>query len=408
MATLKLIIRAKRKNKSGKTNIYIRYTHNEKSFLISTNEKVNPDHWNEIDQVVKPAHGKGFSKLNDKLRIRIGEIDKIRLQEELKGHEPTIDHIRNLLDCKKSTDKERKKSFFEHLEEYIEEKKGHVSIYALKHFITLKNHLKAFSKNDKYNIELSNIDNSFYLKFLKYCYDIGMNNNTAGCQIKELKTFLNYLTRKGINEKLDYQYFKKPSAPVDIIYCTSEDLEKIKKADLSKNKKLEKIRDLFLIGCYTGLRYADYSQIRPENIKEKYLAINVRKTNEPLRIPLTDPAKLIIANYPEGVPSISNQKFNEYLKILGKVAKLNEDIERVSYSGPNEKREIVKKHQLLSSHCARRTFITQSLERGLRPEVLMRITGHKDVKMLMKYVKITEKVVENEMFDAWNNNKKIT
>jgi len=58
-------------------------------------------------------------------------------------------------------------------------------------------------------------------------------------------------------------------------------------------------------------------------------------------------------------------------------------------------------YELISTHTARRTFVTLSLEKGMRPEVVMEITGHKDYKTMKKHIKITSKVKHNEIKNVW-------
>ncbi len=66
---------------------------------------------------------------------------------------------------------------------------------------------------------------------------------------------------------------------------------------------------------------------------------------------------------------------------------------------------MVPKYELITTHTGRRTFVTLSLEKGVRPEVLMRITGHKDMRTMKKYIKLTEKVTKSEFLRAWETEK---
>jgi NADP-reducing hydrogenase subunit HndA len=106
-------------------------------------------------------------------------------------------------------------------------------------------------------------------------------------------------------------------------------------------------------------------------------------------------------DHPKALPVISNQRCNEYLKDLCRLAEINE-MTTISKSRKNRSEEkTVEKWKLVGSHTARRTFITLSLERGMRPEVLMKITGHKSYRTMQKYVNITNKIVRNEFQRAW-------
>jgi integrase len=93
---------------------------------------------------------------------------------------------------------------------------------------------------------------------------------------------------------------------------------------------------------------------------------------------------------------------NDYLKELGKVCHIDEQVQIVKYVGSKRIQLVKPKYELITTHTARQTFVTQSLERGIRPEIIMKITGHKDIKTMMKYVKITDNVVRAEMMRGWN------
>lgn len=408
MATTKLLIRKNRLNKDGRTKIYIRYTHYDDSFLLSTKELIDPIHWNAKSQEVRKTYGYGYKKLNDRLHDKIKEIDQLRRIEEEKGNDPTFDHIRSiLLETKKPPKEENKKkakSFFRLWDEYIENKRPQVSPTTIKHFVTSRNHLKNFAKSKRVRIKLDTIDINFYEKYINYLFsDLGLTNNTVGTEIKQLKTFLHYLTRRRINTKLDFQTFKKPQAPTQIIVLTRKEMGRVMDLRFPKGSRLERIKDLFLVGLHTGLRYSDLSKIRLENVSNDNLVINPQKTDdEPLRIPITNLVRSILIKYDWVLPKISNQKFNDALKEIGNLAELNDQIVIRKISGGNKTEEVKSKWELLSSHCARRTFITQSLERGMRPEVIMQITGHKKLSVFQKYIKITQNIKELEMKRAWD------
>ena len=131
---------------------------------------------------------------------------------------------------------------------------------------------------------------------------------------------------------------------------------------------------MFLIGCYTGLRWSDYGNLKEVNIKDGFIEKQVDKTDEYIKIPILPQVKEIMDRYPEGLPKISNQKVNEYIKVLCKSAGQNGNIEIVMHYGSKEKRFVYRKWEKVSTHTARRTFISLSVERGVRPEVVKKIT----------------------------------
>ncbi|GAC1562713.1 MAG: hypothetical protein NVS3B13_36040 [Mucilaginibacter sp.] len=90
------------------------------------------------------------------------------------------------------------------------------------------------------------------------------------------------------------------------------------------------------------------------------------------------------------------------LKDLGKLAEFNETVQIIKYRGVEKVEFLEPKYKFLSTHTARRTFVTLSLEKGMRPETVMSITGHKDYKTFKKYIKLTDKVKLIEMNNIWS------
>ena len=171
---------------------------------------------------------------------------------------------------------------------------------------------------------------------------------------------------------------------VDNIALSENEIDEIERLDLSDNKRLEQVRDLFLVACYTGQRFSDLNKINHSNIiDDEYIAIRQQKTNEQLTLPLLKVVKTILVKYSYKLPKISNVKFNEYIK---DVAKLCETLNK-QYNGDNKK----VRWQMISSHTARRTFVTLNYGKGVDLDTLKLGTGHKQTKTLQTYIKMNDK-----------------
>ena len=225
-------------------------------------------------------------------------------------------------------------------------------------------------------------------------------NNTVGKYISALKTFMRWAAKRGYHENYIFEQFKAYREEADVVYLTDEELTTLYELDLSNRTSLEQVRDVFCLGCYTGLRFSDIAALRPENIVKGEIHLTTYKTKQVLSIPLTLKATEIIKKYidsPSFLPIISNQKTNDYLKVLGEIAGIDEPIIKTRFRGAERVEETHPKHQLLTTHTARRTFITLSLEKGMRAETVMKISGHKDYKTFKKYIAISEKMKRVEM-----------
>ncbi len=389
------------------TTIYVQYTYNRKIKLFNTGKKIQVKYWDEVAECVKRAY-KGYTTINSVIQSKQRAIDQIVSDLQLAKKSPTLEAVEREYELSTNPElHEVDRDFFKMLDSFIKERSETITPGTIRQFRNTYNHLKAFEQEKRLKITLEGIDLAFYDKFKNYLQGSKqLGNNTIGKTIKNLKTFLNYLTERGINTNTTFRHrdFKKLKADTDIIYLSNAELQKLIDADLRKNERLDRVRDLFVFACATGLRYSDISNLKLENIKEDHIDFTTVKTRDRLVVPFSSYARAIIEKYDRKLPkAISNQKMNSYLKELGKVCGINEPVHYTKYKGNIRVDSTVPKYELMNTHTARRTFITQSLERGLRPEVVMKFTGHKDVKTMMKYVKITEKVAHDELLRAWSN-----
>lgn len=169
---------------------------------------------------------------------------------------------------------------------------------------------------------------------------------------------------------------------------SEEEVFQLLKEDFSDDLRLEKVRDLFCFGCFTGQRFSDimrFSQDDFDGKKWDFMSIKIKKR---VIVPFTGfiaNALPILEKYNYTFPVISNQKFNEYLKEIGEIAKINNPVRIIRFSGVKEIQIRQPKHKFMSSHMARRTFVTLMLEKGVPITVVQKITQHADIRTLLKY-----------------------
>ena len=177
-----------------------------------------------------------------------------------------------------------------------------------------------------------------------------------------------------------------------MIYLSDEELMRIYYLT-NLPDTLMKVKDTFCFACFTGLRFSDINKLTNANIKGDYLEIKTEKTRDFIKVPLNDYCKDILNFYKSeinGKPlptGISNQKTNEYLKEIARLAEVNEMTTIEKFNGSKKITITKPKSELISSHTARRTFVTLALEKGIRAEVVMAMTGHKNYKTFKKIYK---------------------
>lgn len=410
MATTKLIIKRNKLNKEGKTAIYIQYCYLSKTTLFSTGEKIDPQLWDgEKGKLRKSKKTEYLVTLDAVIRKKQAKIEDLVRKIKFEGLPPTAELIRERIEGTEKSepvDEIKVPTFFEVIENFMETNRNSRSTGTIKGYRSALTHLKTFQKQQRRKITFEQMNQDFYNRYCNYLFEKkAMSSNTVGRYIKTLKVFLNYAADQGMPVNPSFRKFKVLKEDIDIVYLNESELAQLRDLDLTENTRLRHVRDVFLFACYTGLRYSDVLQVKPAFISERRLSIQTQKTRDRLLIPLIPQARKILdrysGQYPNSLPVISSQKMNVYLKELAVLAALDTPVSITRHFGKKKVEETLPKHQLITTHTARRTFITLSLEKGIRPEVLMKITGHKDYDTLKSYIKIVDKVKEEEMLKAW-------
>ena len=440
MGTIRFELRTGKADKTGKAPVRLVYQISGQRKYFNTGLKLIPECWNLKTQraiyMDKKTAKKGFpekpydlflteteaKELNGELENLTQKVEAIERRFELDtivySAEMVIEKLNN--DIKPTTKKEAPNSLvFDYIEKYIETHRatrvpGSLSVYK-----SLKNHLQGYQISTRAKLSFDKIDYTFFQSFQNYLLGLTklehgkqvplLNNTTVAKQLSTLKTFLSYARKEGLTVSDRYKEFRIKKEKLEVIALTNTEFETLYHFDLSGNKKLAQVRDIFCFACTTGLRYSDLAQLKPEHIKNDTITLVVQKTKEELSIPLSGYSKAILAKYKDGqkpLPIISNQKLNDYLKELCELAGINEPIEIVRFRGSNREAITYPKYELIGVHTGRKTFATLSLEKGMNAEEVMTITGHRDYQSFKRYVKITEQRKKLVMIKAWGGNFK--
>ena len=158
-----------------------------------------------------------------------------------------------------------------------------------------------------------------------------------------------------------------------------------------KNNGEEEVRDMFVLGYYTGLRFSNYSHINLEYLKDGILTTIQQKTKKKVTIPIHQNVKNIINKYNSVLPICpTNQEFNRTLKELGqRIPQLNIPFSKQVTRGRKVTVEETMKWQKIMTHTARRSFCTNMYLLGVPVPTIMSISGHKTQKSFMTYIKAT-------------------
>lgn len=403
--TINFYLNNDKRNNNPEKIIYCYVREQKKTIVLHTKERINPEFWDSKKQIVKKSY-LGSPEINQYLtkfkeavqkNIRLLRIEKIN---------PSFEEIKEALLNVLSNKKEIK--FFDSFDEFIELRKPYVTGNTIKKFKSLKRHLSEFEDYSKESIKLNSINQLFFERFANFLLlEKNHINNTIYKELAIFKIFLNWCYDRNLIEHKDYNKFKIKTHKVDSVALTEAELMKLYNLEfleLENNRTLERVRDVFCFGCFTGQRFSDISRIKREDLKGDFWHLRIVKTTDKIEIPLNDFAKSILNKYADEVkplPVISEQKTNQYLKELCRMAGIDDKISITRYKGAEKIEQTFEKYELITTHTARQTFVTLSLEKGMRPETVMEITGHKDYKTFTKYIKMTNKVKKVEMNKIW-------
>lgn len=211
-------------------------------------------------------------------------------------------------------------------------------------------------------------------------------SNTTAKFLQRFRTIILMAKNNGWIHIDPFANFKIKFQKTDRGYLTQQEIDVIMHKEFT-TERLERVRDIFIFSCFTGLAYIDVKNLRQSNIRtsfdERLWVMGKReKTGVSFSVPLLDIPKKIIEKYSGKLPDdkvlpvTSNQKMNEYLKEIGTICGIGKD---------------------LTFHLARHTFATLTLTKGVSIESVSKMLGHTNIKTTQIYARITDAKVSNDM-----------
>jgi site-specific recombinase XerD len=338
--------------------------------------------------------------------LRIIILKKKQLNQ-IPSKQDFIDAISKIHEPEPENKKKAVKSFLQYFQEFIDDRKRDemFSEGTIRNYRTCLNHLKGFNTSKyKTKLEFEYIDQEFYNAFFSYTANKGISNASFGKNIRVIKTFMNYAKKKKWHNQEGYsEYLKDIKTESQSVYIDDSELELLENFE-PESEVLKTVKDCFLIQLYTGIRYSDLVHLNSKNIdmNNKKVFLYSLKTDTPIIIPIHSRLEKIFLKYSNSpLRVLSNSKYNDYLKELCKIAGIDKEVQTVKKIGGKRHFKTHKKYELISSHTGRRSFITLSLKKGLLPEHIMKITGHKKRSTFQKYVKITQDESVEAVGKAW-------
>ena len=398
--------------------IRMRVNFASKRIEFTTGYRIDSAKWDADKQRVKNGCSnklkQSASEINASLLEYYTEIQSIFKRFEVEDVMPTPEQIKeafNALHKPVSEEPKPKKEalpcdFFQVFDDFVEDcgRQNNWTDSTFEKFAAVKNHLTNFREGLTFEF----FDERGLNDYVGYLRDVKeMRNTTIGKQLSFLKWFLRWAFKKGVHQNNAYDSYKPKlkSTQKKIIFLTWDELNRLREFKIPFNKQaLDRVRDVFLFQCFTGLRYSDVFNLRRSDIKGDHIEVTTVKTSDSLIIELNKHSKEIIDKYKDVafedgkvLPVITNQKMNDYLKELAELASIDEPVRQTYYRGNERIDEVTPKYALLGTHAGRRTFICNALALGIPPQVVMKWTGHSDYKAMKPYIDIADDIKANAM-----------
>jgi site-specific recombinase XerD len=299
-------------------------------------------------------------------------------------------------------------SFWFYYDEFVAHQKLHFSNSIYKDYNnSLRKHLKATEETYDTIITFSSLkqsSDSLFHKFYNYLAfealnkdgENGMAINTIGKNVKCLKAFLHYCFDRDICIPFSLKHMVVEQIDTDKIYLTEEEIKRL--LDLKNlNTKEKEVRDLFVIGCETGMRFANFTTIHKDNYQSGNLVFSQVKSSglkAKIIIPLSQNHKTIAESYNYELPNpkVGCFEFNKIIRNLCESAGIVNTILIQNVTKKKTTNLSYRKFQLVSSHTARRSFCTNKFLNGMPVPAIMKFSGHKTERSFMKYLKLDAEI----------------
>ncbi len=318
--------------------------------------------WNEkTRRIITPRPGakdNGHKEINERLEKLESKFSNFVLKCQTDQTPITENLVKQFLENKRIYSG-KEKPFWDAYQEYLN--LLNVAKKTKQNYELYHNKLEEFEAETGYLIDYSTITPAFNVKYKDYILvKKNLSWNTYATAIKKLKFFMVWALNMEYHEETSFRKFSVTEKEPIVIHLTEDELKKLYNRDF-QSKRLNQARDIFCFGCFTGLAFADIFSLRHEHIQNGTIIKHRKKSKKRIETPLSEPAIEILKKHSGRIsplPAISNDKLNEYIRECAKLAGLDRIIVYKKFTGGKEIEQTAPLHSVMSSHHARKTFIT--------------------------------------------------
>jgi len=372
-----------------RNSVYVVYTHKGKIFKIFTGVKIEDKDWNgsfpkkscpDYDIILQQITDTELRVLNASLKLRA------------MGMDPVVDKVRAEFYAQVTT----VRPFWELYDEYLEVKTFKQG--TLQKAVVYMKMLKRFCTKTGYTFDIDTWDNLTFGRFIQYLLvDQRYADSSINRLVRGTKSFLRFAYPK---KDLSWMTYIQLSIDEEIVALKEGELTTLILAEL--DGYLDQARDLFVFLSTTGMRFSDSQRFDPSWITpEGILEFNQVKTGGKAMPPLYEVGRRILDKWGGIPPRFTNNKFNKQLKDLFQILNLDRPIVSHIVKGKVVHRSVSPLYSIITSHDARRTFITLCLQKGMPIQDVMRMSGHSDYKSMKFYMRVSLRHLRSEA-DKWD------
>lgn len=362
--------------RSGRVPIIAVVHYDRTEVRVSTGISIRPETWNKSKQRIKSsAANAGY--INALLDEYEAQFQACMLELRRRGNPLSLEVVRQTLE--KVIQGAYGGAIVPDMERYIAARRHEYADGTVKVYHAIKQLLERYEQSRKVVLTYNTMTAEMLRDMVAYMLEVERYANTQIQKVvKRLKTFLRFAKQQGwgIAPAIDVPVRIPTGDRIDRAYLRLEELERFRTATLANRHAIA--RDMFILQCYTGLRWSDVQRLNRsmyDGVHNEVVLIT-RKTRRAVRIPLLPTARQILERYEWNLPQWSNAYQNKLLKEALKLVGIDEPVVEVEYRGSERLERVVPKYEAISTHSAKRTFVSLLLSRGVTLETICKITGN--------------------------------
>ena len=258
-------------------------------------------------------------------------------------------------------------------------------------FVNLARKLSTFAEQHRIEFTTEVVNDRVLEEFVDFLRVEGLMKSSIFCLVTRIKTILRRMQAEDIQVNRSCFDFSVESEQGNAIYLTSDEVRQIAALQIKK-REVAIIRDVFVVGCLTGMRYSDYVALTSSNIVGNTIVRRTKKTGATVVIPIHPLVREILARYGGEFPRYrrSQANFNKVIKNICKRAGVKGYVLVERTVGMRVQRKRIKRYTLVGSHTARRSFATNLYLAGVSAGRIMLLTGHKTEDAFFRYIRINK------------------